>query len=165
MNLRSLSVLAAAVLLLAACKQSPTTATDTSGATNATGANSGAQSSVTKGSREDFIQNVGDRVYFDFDKTEVKPEGQQVLTRQAAWLQQYPNVTVTVEGHCDERGTREYNLALGNRRANAVKSALVAAGVAANRVQIISYGKDRPVVVGSNEAAWAQNRVGITVIN
>ena len=166
MNLRSLSVLAAAVLLLAACKESPDTSANTSGATNATGgATSGAQSSVTKGSREDFIQNVGDRVYFDFDKTEVKPEGQQVLQRQAAWLMQYPNVTVTVEGHCDERGTREYNLALGNRRANAVKSALVAAGVAANRVQTISYGKDRPVVVGSNELAWAQNRVGITVIN
>jgi peptidoglycan-associated lipoprotein len=165
MNLRSLSVLAAAVLLLAACKQSPDTSANTSGATNSTGMTAGSQSTATKGSREDFIQNVGDRVYFDFDRSDIKPEGQQILQRQATWLMQYPNVTVTVEGHCDERGTREYNLALGNRRANAVKSALVAAGVPANRVQTISYGKDRPVVVGSNEQAWAQNRVGITVIN
>ena len=167
MNLRSLSVLAVAALLLAACKQAPDTSANTSGATNATTAPAPAPatSSVTAGSREDFIQNVGDRVYFDFDRSDVKPEGQQVLQKQAAWLKQYANVTVTVEGHCDERGTREYNLALGNRRANAVKSALVAAGVPANRVQTISYGKDRPIVVGSNEAAWAQNRVSITVIN
>ena len=165
MNLRSLSVLAAAVLLLAACKQSLDTSAHTSGATATTAPPPSAQSSVTAGSREDFIQNVGDRVYFDFDRSDVKPEGQQVLQKQAAWLKQYANVTVTVEGHCDERGTREYNLALGNRRANAVESALVAAGVPANRVQTISYGKDRPIVVGSNEAAWAQNRVSITVIN
>ncbi len=165
MNLRSLSVLAAAVLLLAACKQSLDTSAHTSGATATTAPPPSAQRSVTAGSREDFIQNVGDRVYFDFDRSDVKPEGQQVLQKQAAWLKQYANVTVTVEGHCDERGTREYNLALGNRRANAVKSALVAAGVPANRVQTISYGKDRPIVVGSNEAAWAQNRVSITVIN
>jgi peptidoglycan-associated lipoprotein len=164
MNLRSLSVLAAAVLLLAACKQSPDTSANTSGATNSTGVTAPA-SGVTKGSREDFIQNVGDRVYFDFNRSDIKPEGQTVLQRQAAWLMQYPNVTVTVEGHCDERGTREYNLALGNRRANAAKSALVAAGVPANRVQTVSYGKDRPVVVGSTEQAWAQNRVDITVIN
>lgn len=165
MNLRSLSVLAAAVLLLAACKDNPDTSANTSGATNATSETSGAQSSVTKGSREDFIQNVGDRVYFDFDKADIKPEGQQVLQRQAAWLQQYPNVTVTVEGHCDERGTREYNLALGERRATAVRNALVALGIPANRLKTISYGKERPAVLGSNEAAWAQNRRGVTVLN
>jgi peptidoglycan-associated lipoprotein len=165
MNLRSLCVLAAAALLLAACKQPVDTSANTGGGTTATSDQSGGASGVAKGSREDFIQNVGDRVYFDFDRTEIKSEGQTVLQRQATWLKQYASVTVTVEGHCDERGTREYNLALGNRRANAVKNALVAAGVAANRIQIISYGKDRPVVVGSNEQAWAQNRVGITVIN
>jgi peptidoglycan-associated lipoprotein len=164
MNLRSLSVLAAAVLLLAACKQSPDNSANTSGATNTAASQSGAGSGPAKGSREDFIQNVGDRVYFDFDKTDIKPEGQQTLEKQAAWLKQYPNVTVTVEGHCDERGTREYNLALGNRRAVAAKNALVALGVSADRVKTISYGKDRPLVVGSNEAAWAQNRVSITVV-
>jgi peptidoglycan-associated lipoprotein len=165
MKLRSLCVLAAAALLLAACKQPNDTSANTGGGATSTSTDTGSPSGAAKGSREDFIQNVGDRVYFDFDRTEIKPEGQTVLQRQAAWLKQYASVTVTVEGHCDERGTREYNLALGNRRANAVKSALVAAGVAANRIQIISYGKDRPVVVGSNEQAWAQNRVGITVIN
>jgi peptidoglycan-associated lipoprotein len=159
-------VLAAAALLLAACKQPNDTSANTGGGATSTSAQAGGPGGgAAKGSREDFIQNVGDRVYFDFNRSEIKSEGQTVLQRQAAWLKQYASVTVTVEGHCDERGTREYNLALGNRRANAVKNALVAAGVAANRVQIISYGKDRPVVVGSNEQAWAQNRVGITVIN
>ncbi|HUK59832.1 MAG TPA: peptidoglycan-associated lipoprotein Pal [Stellaceae bacterium] len=165
MNLRSLSVLAAAVLLLAACKENPGTESNTSGGAGGAMTASSAPSGPAKGSREDFIQNVGDRVFFDFDKSDVKPEGQQTLQRQATWLKQYPSVTVTIEGHCDERGTREYNLALGNRRANAVKNALVALGIPANRIQTISYGKDRPIVVGSNEAAWAQNRVGITVIN
>jgi peptidoglycan-associated lipoprotein len=165
MNLRSLSVLAAAVLMLAACKQSPDTSANTAGGSGAATTATSAPSGPAKGSREDFVQNVGDRVFFDFDHSDIKAEGQTTLQRQATWLKQYPSVTVTVEGHCDERGTREYNLALGNRRANAVKSALVALGIPANRVQTISYGKDRPIVVGSNEAAWAQNRTGITVIN
>jgi peptidoglycan-associated lipoprotein len=161
MNLRSLSLLAG-VLLLAACASDNT---DKGGAAGA-GANAGVQTpSVQPGSREDFQQNVGDRVFFDFDKSDVKPEGRTTLQRQADWLKKYPNVTVTVEGHCDERGTREYNLALGERRASAVKKMLVALGVAANRVSTISYGKERPAVVGSNEAAWAQNRRGVTVIN
>ena len=158
MNLRSLSLLAA-VLLLAACAENPPAATNTAG----TG---GAQpSTVQPGTEQDLVQNVGDRVFFDFDKSDVKPEGRTILQRQADWLKKYPNVTVTVEGHCDERGTREYNLALGERRASAVKKMLVALGVAANRVSTISYGKERPAVVGSTEAAWAQNRRGVTVIN
>lgn len=161
MNLRSLSLLAA-VLLLAACSTSPTTTANTSGGT---GTAAETQAGPAPGSREDFTQNVGDRVFFDFNESSIKPEGRQTLQKQAAWLQKYTNVTVTVEGHCDDRGTREYNLALGARRANAAKQALVALGIAANRIQTISYGKDRPIVVGDNEAAWAQNRVSITVIN
>ena len=162
MNLRSLSLLAG-VLLLAACASDNT---DKGGAAGAgAGANTPAASTVQPGSREDFQQNVGDRVFFDFDKSDIKPEGRTILQRQADWLKKFPNVTVTVEGHCDERGTREYNLALGERRASAVKKMLVALGVAANRVSTISYGKERPAVVGSTEAAWAQNRRGVTVIN
>ena len=163
MNLRSLSLLAA-VLLVAACAQNPSqtgTAAGTGAATPAATAPVG----PTPGSREDFVQNVGDRVFFDFDKSDIKPEGQKTLERQAEWLKKYPNTTVTVEGHCDDRGTREYNLALGERRANAVKKALVALGIAPNRVSTISYGKERPAVVGDNEAAWAQNRRGVTVVN
>jgi len=163
MNLRSLSLIAAAVLLLAACKENASTSADTTGATNTAGSQS--SSGVTKGSREDFVQNVGDRVFFDFDHSDIKSEGQQTLQRQATWLKQYASVTVTVEGHCDDRGTREYNLALGNRRATAVKNALVALGIPASRIQTISYGKERPAVVGDNDAAWAQNRRGVTVIN
>jgi peptidoglycan-associated lipoprotein len=159
MNLRPLSLLAG-LLLLAACSQNPATNANSGAATNAP-----ATSSVVPGSSQDFIQNVGDRVFFDFDKSVIKPEGQQTLQRQAQWLQKYPNVTVTVEGHCDDRGTREFNLALGERRANSVRNALVALGVSANRVKTISYGKERPAVLGDNEAAWAQNRRGVTVIN
>src|SRR5262252_1777676 len=162
MNLRSLSLLAGA-LLLAACASDNTGKSDTTG--TGAGANTPATATVQPGSAQDFIQNVGDRVFFDFDKSDVKPEGRTTLQRQADWLKKYPNVTVTVEGHADERGTREYNLALGERRATAVKKMLVALGVAANRVSTISYGKERPAVVGSNEAAWAQNRRGVTVVN
>jgi peptidoglycan-associated lipoprotein len=162
MNLRSLSLLAGA-LLLAACASDNTDKGGAAGA--AAGATPPTTASAQPGSREDFQQNVGDRVFFDFDKSDIKPEGRTVLQRQADWLKKYPNVTVTVEGHCDERGTREYNLALGERRASAVKKMLVALGVATNRVSTISYGKERPAVVGSTEAAWAQNRRGVTVIN
>jgi peptidoglycan-associated lipoprotein len=161
MNLRPLSLIAG-LLLLAACSQNPSTNANTGG----TGAGTGTtQSSIVPGSKEDFAQNVGDRVFFDTDKSSIKPEGQQTLQRQAEWLKRYPNVTVTVEGHCDDRGTREYNLALGERRATAVSRALVALGVQPNRVKTISYGKERPAVLGDNEAAWAQNRRGVTVIN
>ncbi|MFV3075863.1 peptidoglycan-associated lipoprotein Pal [Niveispirillum fermenti] len=124
-----------------------------------------APSGPAPGSAEDFIQNVGDRVFFGFDKFDLTPEATATLDRQAAWLKQYPAVTVTVEGHADERGTREYNLALGDRRAASVKKYLTALGVDAARVQTISYGKERPAVEGSNEAAWTQNRRGVTVIN
>lgn len=121
-------------------------------------------SSVGPGSQEDLAQNVGDRVFFGYDRYDVSDEARMVLDKQAAWLQQYANLSITVEGHADERGTREYNLALGERRANAVKNYLVALGVPASRITTISYGKERPAVVGSDETSWAQNRRGVTVV-
>jgi peptidoglycan-associated lipoprotein len=121
-------------------------------------------SSVLPGSAEDFRVNVGDTVHFAFDQYNVEEADKTILGRQAAWLQKYPQVRVTIEGHCDERGTREYNLALGARRANAVKEYLVSQGVSTARVETISYGKERPICTESNEACWAQNRRGTTTI-
>ena len=123
-----------------------------------------ASTTVTPGSIADFKQNVGDRVYFDFDQSVVREDGRQTLNKQAEWLKKYTNYPITIEGKCDERGTREYNLALGERRANAVKQYLVAQGLPAQRINTISYGKERPEVVGSDEGAWARNRVGITAL-
>jgi peptidoglycan-associated lipoprotein len=152
--------LLAAVALLAACETAP----DTSGQAAST-ATTAPTTSIRPGSAEDFRANVGDRVFFAFDRSDITPEARRTLERQAEWLKRYPNVTVTIEGHCDERGTREYNLALGERRATAAKNVLVALGIPANRITTISYGKERPAVVGSNESAWAQNRRAVTVVN
>jgi len=117
------------------------------------------------GSRADFVSQAGsDTIHFDTDSYEVSAEEQATLTKQAAWLAKYPNVNATIEGHCDERGTREYNLALGDRRANAAKNFLVNAGVSASRLSVISYGKEKPVATGSDEASWAQNRRAVTVV-
>jgi peptidoglycan-associated lipoprotein len=121
-------------------------------------------SSIIPGSAEDFRVNVGDTVHFALNQYNIEDADKQVLGRQAAWLSKYPSVRVTVEGHCDERGTREYNLALGARRANAVKKYLVSQGVSTGRVETISYGKERPLCTDSNEACWAQNRRGVTTI-
>lgn len=120
---------------------------------------------VTPGSQQDLVANVGDRVFFDFDKSDLKAVARTTLERQAAWLKRFPDLNIIVEGHADERGTREYNLALGERRANSVKDFLVAQGIDPRRVRTISYGKERPVALGSNEAAWAQNRRGVTTVN
>lgn len=117
------------------------------------------------GTVEDFEVNVGDRVLFDLDSSTINEAGRQTLDRQAAWLDQYSAITVTIEGHTDERGTREYNLALGDRRANAAKNYLVALGIDPSRLLIISYGEERPVDPGNNEAAWSQNRRAVTVVN
>ncbi|MEK9661542.1 MAG: peptidoglycan-associated lipoprotein Pal [Alphaproteobacteria bacterium] len=116
------------------------------------------------GSQLDLEVNVGDRVFFDFDKSNLKPEARTTIERWAAWLKTYPQNRVTIEGHCDERGTREYNLALGERRANAAKEYLVSLGISPNRINTISYGKERPAVLGSNEQAWAQNRRDVIVL-
>lgn len=120
---------------------------------------------MVPGSQADFIARAGtDTVLFDFDSYALDADARAILDRQAAWLADYPNVQVTVEGHADERGTREYNLALGERRAGAARTYLAGRGVAASRISTISYGKERPAVDGSNEAAWAQNRRAVTVL-
>ena len=124
-----------------------------------------ATTTVTPGSVADFRQNVGDRVFFDTDQSTIREDGRQTLNRQAEWLKKYGNYQVTVEGHCDERGTREYNLALGERRANAARQYLVAQGLPASRIKTISYGKERPDPVGSDEAAWARNRRAVTELH
>jgi peptidoglycan-associated lipoprotein len=170
MPIKFLSI-AAALLLVAACATESTDEGKTAGAggskSNAASSSSaGSVSTVsapTAGSAEEFI-TIGDRVYFDFDKAEVRTSDAATLNDQAAWLKKYPNITIVVEGHCDERGTREYNLALGERRANAVKEYLMSRGISANRVQTISYGKERPAVLGSNESAWQQNRRGVSIV-
>ena len=154
----------AAVVLVAACESAPKDAGNASGSGLG---NSGLSStgSVRPGSQEDLAANVGDRVFFQYDRVELTPEARATLDRQAAWLKQYGQVTVTIEGHCDERGTREYNIGLGNRRATAVKNYLTALGVSPSRVAIISYGKERPAVLGTGDESWAQNRRGVTTVN
>jgi peptidoglycan-associated lipoprotein len=116
------------------------------------------------GSMQDFVVNVGDRVYFDFDSFDIRADARPVLDAQAAWLVRYPNVVVRLEGNADERGTREYNFALGARRANAVRDYLVSRGVMGQRIETVSYGKERPINPGSDEAAYAQNRNTHTAI-
>ncbi len=125
----------------------------------------GGAGSATPGSTRDFSQNVGDLVYFSSDSVDLSPEAQQTLQGQARWLQQYAQYTITVEGHADERGTREYNIALGARRADAVKAFLARNGVAAARLRTISYGKERPVAVCNDISCWSQNRRAQTVLN
>ncbi len=122
-------------------------------------------SNVAPGSQEDLTVNVGDRVYFGYDRYDLTPEALQQLQLQAQWLNQYPNVNITIEGHADERGTREYNLALGDRRANSVRDYLTSLGVNAARVKTISYGKERPEVMGSDAQSWAQNRRSVTRVD
>jgi peptidoglycan-associated lipoprotein len=164
-----LIALTGGLLLLAACSSPPPTGPGPGdygaappGGPGGPGGISATQ--IVPGSQEDLAQTAGDRVFFAFDRSDISPEAQQTLTRQADWLRRYPNVMVRIEGHCDERGTREYNLALGARRAEAAKNVLVALGTPDSRISTISYGKDRPVVVGSDEAAWAQNRVAVTTV-
>ncbi|MDB5439654.1 MAG: pal [Caulobacteraceae bacterium] len=119
---------------------------------------------VLPGSSQDFVVSVGDRVYFDLDSSSIRADAQPVLAAQAAWLARYPTVNIRIEGNADERGTREYNLALGDHRANAIKDFLVGKGVNASRITTLSYGKERPLDSGTGEAAWAKNRNGQTVI-
>jgi peptidoglycan-associated lipoprotein len=155
----------AAILALAACAPKPKPAeAPPEVPPPAAQAQSQVQTTVVPGSVQDFRVNVGDTVHFDYDKYDIRDTDRDVLQRQAAWLQKYPQVRVTIEGHCDPRGTREYNLALGARRANAVKEYLVSLGVPSSRIETISYGKERPVCTESDESCWAQDRRGVTTI-
>ena len=121
--------------------------------------------SILPGSQEDLIVNVGDRVFFAYNSAELDTDAQQLLHEQAAWLKQNYDTSITVEGHCDERGTREYNLALGEQRAQSVKNWFILLGIDSSRLSTISYGKERPAVVGSNDGAWSQNRRSVTTVN
>ncbi|MCB1508987.1 MAG: peptidoglycan-associated lipoprotein Pal [Hyphomicrobiaceae bacterium] len=123
------------------------------------------QQPATPGSVQDFTVNVGDRVFFETDQVTLTAEGQITLDRQAAWLTQYPQYRITIEGHADERGTREYNLALGARRAAATRDYLIARGVSPSRIQTISYGKERPVATCNDITCWSQNRRAVTVLS
>lgn len=147
----------AAVATLAACASRPEP-TPTTGPTGPTTPPVTQPSGPTPGSAEDFRVSVGDRVFFGYDRFDLSAEARSVLERQAAWLRQYPNVRVLVAGNCDERGTREYNLALGARRAAAARDYLVSLGIAANRIESVSYGKERPLDARANEEAWSVNR-------
>jgi peptidoglycan-associated lipoprotein len=158
--LKKVLCLMAALVLVSACDTTGTGA----GEGGANGGAGGKMGAAKPGTQEDLVVNVGDRVFFGFDKSDLSAEARATLDRQATWLKKYASSNVTIEGHCDERGTREYNLALGERRANAVKNYLVADGIGAARIKTVSYGKERPAVLGSNEAAWAQNRRGVTVV-
>lgn len=160
--MRRFLVMIAAVLLLTACE---TQTAGTGGATGAGGSAYGAGSSGSMSAQQELVAKVGDRVFFDLDKYDIRADAQKTLKAQAEWLKQNSGLSITIEGHCDERGTREYNLALGERRANAVKDYLVALGVSANRITTISYGEERPVALGHEESAWAQNRRGVTKVN
>ncbi len=163
LKLASLSV----ALLLAGCETKPKPTVDNTPppAQQQESAPVTSSSSIVAGSAEDLRVNVGDTVHFDYNKYDVLDDDRAVLQRQAAWLAKYPSVRVTIEGHCDERGTREYNLALGARRANAVKEYLVSLGVSQARVETISYGKERPMCTESSESCYAQNRRGVTTIS
>ena len=151
----------AAIALLAACTDEKA---NTTGAATGSGALATTSGSATPGSQEDLVANVGDRVFYALDSSTLSPEARATLDRQAAWLARYPQVAVQVAGNCDERGTTEYNIALGQRRANAARDYLVARGVSSARISTISYGEDRPTALGSNEEAWAQNRNAITSV-
>ena len=162
------------VLFVAACATTPKDSADSSGSgSSSSGSDVSSEGTITEttgsgivsGSQEDLIVNVGDRVFFGYDSSDLDSDALELLQDQVAWLKQNSDVSVTIEGHCDERGTREYNLALGEKRAQAVKNYLIGLGINPDRVSTISYGKERPAVVGSNDEAWSQNRRSVTIVN
>jgi peptidoglycan-associated lipoprotein len=169
-----IALVAAALAMTAGCgKKAPKQIPPPPGDSATVDPNAGADSAdagtvgttALPGSRADFVQNVrSDRILFETDSYAIDDDDRSVLDSQVAWLQANRNVRVTIEGHCDERGTREYNLALGDRRANAAKNYLAARGIDPSRMTVISWGKERPEAVGSDESAWAQNRRAVTVV-
>ena len=170
MKFRNLAVVIAALFLVAACESTSTESGKGSGDGKQMakkGKKKGPPKgfSITPGSSQDLVVNVGDRVFFALDKSNLSSDARSTLEKQAAWLKKYGSVKITIEGHCDERGTREYNLALGERRANSVKDYLTAQGVNPSRMKVVSYGKERPVAVGSTNAAWGQNRRSVTRVS
>jgi peptidoglycan-associated lipoprotein len=158
---KKLLLLVVTGFFLASCAA---TNTNQGGDSDASASSSGSDGSIAAGTQEDLIVNVGDRVFFEFDSSDLTVDAQATLDAQAAWLMQYPDTNITIEGHADERGTREYNLALGDKRAFAVYSYLAQAGIDTNRMEYISWGKERPEVVGSDETAYSQNRRGVTTV-
>ncbi len=170
----NLPIMIVAAFVLAACSTASEEAADSgsSGAADTPAATQSApEPQVSRatgpepGSQADLVANVGDRVFFDFDKFSLKPESRGSVERWSAWLKTYPAVTVTLEGHADERGTREYNLALGERRANAAREYMVSLGIDPNRLKVVSFGKERPAVIGSTDTAYAQNRRSVMIVN
>jgi peptidoglycan-associated lipoprotein len=161
-SIRAVRVAAAlaATLALAACASSPLV--DQTASNQAGGGRGGAAS---PGSAQDFVVNVGDRVFFESDSTELSVQARGTLDKQAQWLGRYNRYAFTIEGHADERGTREYNIALGARRAQTVREYLAARGVEASRMRTISFGKERPVAVCNDISCWSQNRRAVTVLN
>lgn len=172
MGARLLTMLAVLVLVAGCSKNEPDTGmvtTDSNYSTNqattdTTMTDPNMAAGPLAGTQQDFVVNVGDRVFFGYDQYDLTGEARTTVERQAQWLKQYGNVNIVVEGHADERGTREYNLALGEKRANTVRNYLIANGVDSGRIQVISYGKERPAVMGSDEQSWAQNRRAVVVI-
>lgn len=149
-----------AALAITACAKNP--AEDDNGGSLAGGGRAGY---AAPGSQQDFVVNVGDRVFFETDSSDLTPTAQATLDKQAAWLQRYARYSFTVEGHADERGTREYNFALGARRAEVAKNYLASRGLSAARIRTISYGKERPVAVCDDISCWSQNRRAVTVLS
>ncbi len=174
---KNIAIISAAALILAACSSTPepetdTSAVDTTVAEGQSGDGAPMQPDMAEvkqdtldpievPGQEGLTAFAGDRVFFEYDSSEITTEARVTLMKQASWLGRHPRTRISIEGHCDERGTREYNLALGERRATAVKNYLIALGVPASRMSTISYGKERPAVVGNGESTWSQNRRGV----
>jgi peptidoglycan-associated lipoprotein len=167
MRFRSFTLISVAVLL-AACASEPEEfqASPSAGpAVDSASDTSAGIATADPRSQEWLVVNVGDRVFFDYDKSDLTSEDQDTIERVVAWMQTYPDVILTLEGHADERGTREYNLALGERRTHSVRRYMEALGIDGSRLSVISYGNEQPAAIGSNESAWAQNRRAVFAVN